>query len=145
MSEHLTSHHRATLHKIFDHGGGAHNVEWREVISLLEAVGKVEEEHNGKFKVMLGDSLVFLHRPKHKDVDTQPESVGRSWMMGVRAASKMGFEAHRMVIHGEAPNPILRRRFARPAPRDSTDSGSDAGGHPQGPGQRGLQPGHPGL
>ncbi len=31
-----------------------------------------------------------------------------------------------MVIHGEAPNPVLRRRFARPAPRDSTDSGSDA-------------------
>ena len=71
MSEHLTSHHRSTLHKVFDHGGGAHNVEWREVISLLEAVGTVEEEHNGKFKVMLGESLLFLHRPKHKDVDTQ--------------------------------------------------------------------------
>jgi nucleoside-diphosphate-sugar epimerase len=71
VSEHLTSHHRSTLHKVFDHGGGAHNVEWREVISLLEAVGTVEEEHNGKFKVMLGESLLFLHRPKHKDVDTQ--------------------------------------------------------------------------
>ncbi len=71
MPEHLTSHHRATLHKVFDHGGGAHNVEWREVISLLEVVGKVEDEHNGKFKVMLGDNLLFLHRPKRKDVDTQ--------------------------------------------------------------------------
>ena len=71
MSEHLGSHHRSTLHKVFDHAGGAHNVEWREVISLLEAVGTVEEEHNGKFRVMLGESLLFLHRPKHKDVDTQ--------------------------------------------------------------------------
>ncbi len=71
MSEHLTGHHRATHHKVFNHGGGAYNAEWREVNSLLEAVGTVEEEHNGKFKVMLGDNLLFLHRPKHKDVDTQ--------------------------------------------------------------------------
>lgn len=71
MTDHLTSHHRATLHKVFDHGGGAHNVGWREVISLLEAVGTVDEEHNGKFRVGLGDSLLFLHRPTHKDVDTQ--------------------------------------------------------------------------
>ena len=70
MSHELSSRHRNTLEKLLDHQGHA-NVEWREVLSLLEQVADVEEEHNGKFKVMLGESLLFLHRPKHKDVDTQ--------------------------------------------------------------------------
>ena len=70
MSHELSHHHRATLEKLLDHQGHA-NVEWREVISLLEQVADVEEEHNGKFKVKLGSELLFLTRPKHKDVDQQ--------------------------------------------------------------------------
>ena len=41
------------------------------MLSLLEAVGNVTEEHNGKFKVKLGDETAVLHRPRGKDVDTQ--------------------------------------------------------------------------
>ncbi len=67
----LTSRHRATLHTGFDHAGGAHNVESRDVIALLKVVGTVEAEHNGTFTVMLGERPLFLHRPRHKDVDTQ--------------------------------------------------------------------------
>ncbi len=70
MSHELSHRHRQTLEKLLDHQGHA-NVEWREVISLLEQVADVEEEHNGKFKVKLGDELLFLTRPKHKDVDQQ--------------------------------------------------------------------------
>jgi len=70
VSHELSSRHRNTLEKLLDHQGHA-NVEWREVISLLEQVADVHEEHNGKFKVKLGDDVLFLHRPKHKDVDQQ--------------------------------------------------------------------------
>lgn len=70
VSHELSSRHRNTLEKLLDHQGHA-NVEWREVISLLEQVADVEEEHNGKYKVKLGDEVLFLHRPKHKDVDQQ--------------------------------------------------------------------------
>jgi rubrerythrin len=70
VSHELSSRHRNTLEKLLDHQGHA-NVEWREVISLLEQVADVEEEHNGKFKVKLGSEVLFLHRPKHKDVDQQ--------------------------------------------------------------------------
>lgn len=70
MPHELSSRHRSTLEKIVDHQGHA-NVEWREVISLLEQVADVEEEHNGKYKVTLGAEVLFLHRPKHKDVDQQ--------------------------------------------------------------------------
>ncbi len=71
---------------------------------------------------------------------SQPESVGRSWMIGVRAARKTGFGAHRRVTLKEAPNPVLRRRFARPAPRDSTDSGSMATGPRRWPPHAGEHP-----
>jgi len=36
--------------KIFQHPT-SHNIEWRNVISLLEVVGTVEEGREGKFRV----------------------------------------------------------------------------------------------
>ncbi len=67
---HLSNHHRETLQKIFQHPV-SHNLEWREVISLLNAVGTVEERHDDRYAVTIGeDSQVFL-RPKHKDVDVE--------------------------------------------------------------------------
>ena len=39
---HLSNHHRNTLRQLFQHPVG-HNIEWRSVVSLLEAVGSVEE------------------------------------------------------------------------------------------------------
>jgi hypothetical protein len=70
MSDSLNNHHRDTLKKILDHPASG-NVEWRQVLSLLEAVGTVEEEHNGKFKVKVGDETETLDRPHDKDVDRQ--------------------------------------------------------------------------
>jgi hypothetical protein len=46
----VTADHRATLERIFSHPAGA-NIEWRQVLSLLEAVGSVTEERNGDVKV----------------------------------------------------------------------------------------------
>jgi hypothetical protein len=69
MSE-LGSHHRDTLEKIFSHPAGG-NVEWRAVLSLLEAVGTVDDEHNGKLRVTLGDETEVLQPPRDKDVDAQ--------------------------------------------------------------------------
>jgi len=39
------------------------------VLSLLEAVGTVTEEHNGNVKVTLGDETEVLRPPREKDVD----------------------------------------------------------------------------
>jgi hypothetical protein len=66
----LNNHHRDTLERIFSHPSSG-NLEWRQVLSLLEAVGTVEEEHNGKFKVTLGAETEMLRRPHGKDVDQQ--------------------------------------------------------------------------
>ena len=70
MDAALNNHHRDTLRKIFSHPASG-NLEWRQVISLLEAVGDVEEGHNGRFKVRLGPEVEVMNRPRGKDVDTQ--------------------------------------------------------------------------
>jgi hypothetical protein len=70
VSGQLNEHHRDTVRKIFGHPTTA-NLEWREVLSLLEAVGTVYEEHNGRFKVSLGPETEVMDRPKGKDVDKQ--------------------------------------------------------------------------
>jgi hypothetical protein len=70
MAADLNNRHRDTLEKIFTHPTSA-NIEWREVLSLLEAVGTVTEEHNGKVKVTLGPETEVLQPPRGKDVDKQ--------------------------------------------------------------------------
>ena len=42
-----------------------------EVLSLLKAVGTVDEEHNGKFKVTVGPETEVFERPQGKDIDVQ--------------------------------------------------------------------------
>jgi hypothetical protein len=70
MAGDLNNHHRDTLRKIFDHPTSA-NVEWRQVLSLLEALGTASEGHNGKFKITLGSQTEVIARPRGKDVDRQ--------------------------------------------------------------------------
>jgi hypothetical protein len=67
---HLDHHHRRTAEAILSHPV-SHNIEWRDVLSLLEAIGEVTEEHNGKFKVDVGGETEMLHRPGGKDIGEQ--------------------------------------------------------------------------
>jgi hypothetical protein len=66
----LNNHHRDTLNKIFVHPV-SRNVELRQVLSLLEAVGTVVEESNGKVKVTVGTETHVFLPPRHKDVDEE--------------------------------------------------------------------------
>jgi hypothetical protein len=66
----LGADHRDTLEHIFARPSSS-NVEWRRVVSLLEAIGTVTEEHNGKLKVTVGDETEVLDPPHGKDVDVQ--------------------------------------------------------------------------
>jgi hypothetical protein len=70
MAADLNNHHRVTLEKIFSHPLSG-NVEWRQVLSLLEAVGTTTHEPNGKVKVELGGETKVLQPPDDKDVDRQ--------------------------------------------------------------------------
>jgi hypothetical protein len=68
--EHLNNRHRDTLGQIFGHPA-SHNIEWRAVMSLLEAVGTVTTRHDGKVTVKIGPEQEFLDPPPGKDIDAQ--------------------------------------------------------------------------
>lgn len=78
---HLSNHHRDTLLKVFQHPTN-HNTEWRAVSSLLEAVGSVEQQHDGKYLVTVGAEAEVLTRPHHKDVDVQQVADVRRMLTG---------------------------------------------------------------
>jgi hypothetical protein len=58
------------VRQIFEHPA-SHNIEWRAVMSLLEAVGSVTVRHDGKVQAKIGTELVFLVPPSGKDIDDQ--------------------------------------------------------------------------
>ncbi len=70
MEAHLSSRHRDTVERIFSQPP-SRNIEWREVVSLLEAIGSVTHEHNGTLKVSLGPETEVLRAPHGKDVEVQ--------------------------------------------------------------------------
>ncbi len=66
----LNSDHRDVVKRLFA-VPPSENIEWRQVRSLLEALGSVTEEHNGKLKVELGGQVEVLAPPRSKDIDRQ--------------------------------------------------------------------------
>ena len=67
----LDAHHRKTVDKLIAHPT-SHNIQWHDVLSLLEAVGEVEELKGGRFKVTLGHETQTLETPRGTtDIDTQ--------------------------------------------------------------------------
>jgi hypothetical protein len=68
--QHLSGHHRDTLLKIFQQETN-HNVEWHDVVSLLEAIGSIEQQHGDMFEFRIGQETEVLKRPSEKDIDGQ--------------------------------------------------------------------------
>jgi hypothetical protein len=68
--EKLDARHRDTLRKIFRHPA-SNNIEWREVMSLLEAVGTATRHRDGKVAVTVGPEQAFLEPPAGKEIDAQ--------------------------------------------------------------------------
>ena len=100
MNAHVSSHHRQTILNIFDRPAGG-NIEWRKVLSLLEDLGTVTEEHNGKFTVTLGPETEVLEAPRGKDIDRQLTVDVR------RMLTQAGFAPS-----GDAPVAAGRRRVS---------------------------------
>jgi hypothetical protein len=70
VTQRLGSRHRQTVEKIFEHPTSA-NIEWRQVDSLLRAIGRVESDGNGKLHVMVGSTPEIVLEPRDKDVSVQ--------------------------------------------------------------------------
>ncbi len=68
--EHLNSHHRDTLAQIFRHPL-SHNIEWHAILSLLNAVGSVDETNKGHLLVSMGGETETFDPGRHKDIDAE--------------------------------------------------------------------------
>ncbi len=66
----LSGHHRDTLLQIFQEPTG-HNVEWHDVMSLLGAVGSIEQRHDDMFVFRIGEETEVMERSSDKDIDGQ--------------------------------------------------------------------------
>ncbi|HVA04069.1 MAG TPA: hypothetical protein VMU64_10000 [Acidimicrobiales bacterium] len=66
----LDGRHRVTVEKIFNHPV-SHNIQWHDVLSLLQAVATVTEERDGRYAVTLGPETETFDAPRHHDIDEQ--------------------------------------------------------------------------
>jgi hypothetical protein len=66
----LDGHHRATVEKIYNHPV-SHNIQWHDVLSLLQSVATVTEEPDGRYTVTLGPETETFDAPRHHDIDEQ--------------------------------------------------------------------------
>jgi hypothetical protein len=74
MAAHLGAEHRDTVEQIFNRPSSG-NVERRRVRSLLEAVGTVEEEDDGRLRVTVGGETETFDPPHGKDAGTSTASI----------------------------------------------------------------------
>ena len=64
---HLSNHHRDTITAVFAHPT-SHNIRWVDIVSLVGAVGEIEEKHDGRFRVTIGSEVEVFDRSHGKDV-----------------------------------------------------------------------------
>ena len=64
---HLNGHHRKALASIFRHPS-SHNLEWHDVLSLLQHFGTASERNGGGYDVAIGDDHLVLSQARGKDV-----------------------------------------------------------------------------
>lgn len=65
---HLNQQHARVLREIFEHPV-ARNLEWPDVLSLMEHLGNVQQRHDGKYQIQIGTAQTIVERPQHKDVE----------------------------------------------------------------------------
>jgi hypothetical protein len=71
---HLTPEHQQTLEHIFWHHRTP-EIEWADLLRLIEAIGSVVEEGHGKYKfVVNGEHHVFT-RPRHDKITNAEETA----------------------------------------------------------------------
>lgn len=64
---HLSNHHRDTITAVFAHPT-RHNIRWVDIVSLVGAMGQIEEKHDGRFRVTIGPEVEVFDRSHGKDV-----------------------------------------------------------------------------
>ncbi len=67
MTIKLDHHHRSTVEALYRHPIG-HNIQWRDVFSLLERFGEVREAHRGGWTCTIDGVVHSLGRARGRDL-----------------------------------------------------------------------------
>ena len=59
--------HQRILGMLFEHPM-SHNIEWRQVVHLLESLGTTVDGTHDSLHVTVNNETIVLHEPKHKDL-----------------------------------------------------------------------------
>jgi len=70
MDVKLDHHHRLTVTKIFRHPL-SHNIQWHDVMALLERLGEVGESHRGNVTLAVGGDVHSLGHPQGRDLNEE--------------------------------------------------------------------------
>jgi pimeloyl-ACP methyl ester carboxylesterase len=115
---HLNNHHRDTLLQIFQHPT-SHNIDWKRVESLVEAVGTVESGDGGKYLVRIGDETEVFMRPKQKDIDVETV-VGLRQMLTAAGYDALVAEMEARARRSDVESPFDERSAAMAASETSS-------------------------
>ena len=74
MESQLTGSHEKVYQRLFQHPM-PHNLQWREVRAMLEAIGDINavEDDKGNVKLARGGQTLVVHRPRGKDLADKQE------------------------------------------------------------------------
>ena len=108
METQLSGTHQKTYNRVFEHPM-PHNLQWREVWSMLGAMTDVEadEDSNGNLKISRTGQTLVLHRPRGKDLADKKELMQIRHFLersgaSAPAAAKTGTHLLVVIDHREA-------------------------------------------
>ena len=78
----LDRRHRATVERIFNHPV-SHNIQWHDVLSLLQRLDAVTEAHQGRYTVTLGTETETFDNHRGHDLEQQQVIDLRRMLKGV--------------------------------------------------------------
>jgi len=83
----LDGRHQATVEKIFSHPVG-HNIQWHDVLSLLQSLDAVAEVNGDRYTVTLGAETETFDAPRGHDIDEQQVVDLRRMLKGAGIGDK---------------------------------------------------------
>lgn len=126
----LSGSHLRTYEKIFQHPV-SHNLEWRELRSLLSHMGQVTEESNGHLDVTRNGHNLVLRRAQSKDLADIDElmAVRRFLQLSDTAAPQVNPDGRLLVVISHHEARVFRSLIHGTAPETVKSHGSRYLGH----------------
>ena len=92
MSIKLDHHHRHTVEQLFGHPIG-HNIQWRDVLCLLERLGEVHESHRGGWACTIDGVTTSFGRARGRDLTEDQVVRLRHLLQGCGVSASGGVAA----------------------------------------------------